>query len=220
MRKLANGQDASGQVTGGKTSITQSGGNSLAIEVTALSTLAWIKEPEYAANVERGLKWIVQANKSGRFGSTQSTILALRAIVAYDNAHARPKSPGRLVLTLDGKRVGAPVTFNAGTQNAIVLPELAGSPAPGKHTLALGMEDGSDMPFSMSVKFHSTLPTALNFLLLGFTLNSGTGRFAKEELPKRSFPLLTKKIKPSRLRSRLWEFREGLKFVTTSSKNW
>src|SRR6185295_19304865 len=84
MDKLAKSQNATGTVSGAVTSITRSGGDALAIETTALSVLAWMREPSYAANVENGLKWIVESNKSGRFGSTQSTIVALRAIVAYD----------------------------------------------------------------------------------------------------------------------------------------
>src|SRR5436853_2607701 len=113
---------------------------------------------DYSSNIEKGLKWIVESNKSGRFGSTQSTILALRSIVAYDNAHARPKAPGRIVLTLDGRTVGAPLAFTASTQGALVLPEFASELGPGKHTVALKMEDGSSMPFSLSVKYHSVLP--------------------------------------------------------------
>jgi hypothetical protein len=158
MSKLANAQDASGYVKGGRMSITQSGGNSLAIEVTSLSALAWMTEPDYASNVEKGLKWIAETNKNGRFGSTQSTILALRTIVAYDEMHARPKVPGRVLLMLDGKKVGAPVSFDANMQGVLTLPDLANAPGPGKHTLVLKMEDGASMPFSMSVKFHSTLP--------------------------------------------------------------
>src|SRR5262247_425843 len=125
MDKLAKNQETAGNVKGAITTITRSGGDALAIETTALSVLAWMREPSYAANVEKGLKWIVESNKSGRFGSTQSTILALRAIVAYDNAHARPKAPGHIILTVDGKAVGAPLSFMASTQGAIVLPEFA-----------------------------------------------------------------------------------------------
>jgi hypothetical protein len=158
MSKLAKAQDASGYVKGGKMSITQSGGNSLAIEVTSLSALAWMKEPDYAPNVEKGLKWIAETNKSGRFGSTQSTILALRSIVAYDALHAHPRVPGRVLLMLDGKNVGAPVSFDANMQGVLTLPDLANAPGPGKHTLVLKMEDGASMPFSMSMKFHTTLP--------------------------------------------------------------
>jgi hypothetical protein len=91
MDKLAKSQESAGSVKGAITSITRSGGDALAIETTALSVLAWMRDPAHASHVEKGLKWIVESRaKSGRFGS-QSTILALRSIVAYDNAHARPK---------------------------------------------------------------------------------------------------------------------------------
>src|SRR5207302_7775498 len=142
--------DAGGSVKGAVTSITRSGGDALAIETTALSVLAWMREPSYAAHVEKGLRWIVESNKSGRFGSTQSTILALRSIVAYDAAHARPKAPGRIILNVDGKTAGSPLAFTPGTQGVLVLPEFASNLGPGKHTLALRMEDGSNMPFSIS----------------------------------------------------------------------
>ncbi len=158
MDKLAKSQQTAGDVKGAVTSITRSGGDALAIETTALSVLAWMREPTYAVNVEKGLKWIVESNKSGRYGSTQSTILALRSIVAYDAAHARPKAPGRLILMVDGKSVGAPLAFTSTTQGALVMPEFASELGPGKHTLALQMEGGSGMPFSMSVKYHSLLP--------------------------------------------------------------
>ena len=157
MDKLAKNQETNGNVRGAGTSITRSGGEALNIETTALSVLAWMREPSYTVNVQKGLKWIVDLNKSGRFGSTQSTILALRTIVAYDAAHARPKAPGRMILSLDGKPVGAPVAFTAGTRGAIVLPEVGKELGPGKHTLTLQMEDGSEMPASMSVKYHSLL---------------------------------------------------------------
>jgi len=167
MDKLAKNQETAGNVKGATTSITRSGGDALAIETTALSVLAWMREPSYAPNVEKGLKWIVESNKSGRFGSTQSTILALRSIVAYDAAHAGPKSPGRIVLTVDGKTVGAPLSFTASTQGAIVLPDFASELDPGTHTVALKMEDGSRMPFSMTVKYHSLVPESAEEAQLG-----------------------------------------------------
>jgi len=117
-----------------------------------------MREPAYAAQVQKGLQWIVESNKSGRFGSTQSTVLALRSIVAYDNANARPKAPGRIILSVDGKTVGAPLTFTASNQGALVMPDFTNHLVPGKHTVALKMEDGSSMPFSISIKYNSLLP--------------------------------------------------------------
>jgi hypothetical protein len=167
MDRLVKNQETAGNVKGAVTSITRSGGDALAIETTALSVSAWMREASYAANVEKSLKWIVESNKSGRFGSTQSTILALRSIVAYDAAHARPKAPGRIVLTVDGKMVGAPLPFPANTQGALVLPAFDGELGGGKHTAALRMEDGSNMPFSISVKYHSLLPDSAEEAKIG-----------------------------------------------------
>ena len=167
MDKLATAQETAGSVKGAVTSITRSGGEALAIETTALATLAWMREPAYAGNVEKSLRWMVESNKNGRFGSTQSTILALRAIVAYDAAHARPKAPGRVQLVLDGKPVGLPVAFTPETQGAITLPEFAQELGPGKHTLVLRMEEGSSMPYSMSVKYHTTLPNSAEQTQIG-----------------------------------------------------
>src|SRR5436309_3870261 len=158
MDKLVQKQQTAGNVTGAVTSITRSGGDALAIETTALAVLAWMREPAYAAQVQKGLQWIVESNKSGRFGSTQSTVLALRSIVAYDNANARPKAPGRIILSLDGRTVGAPLAFTASNQGALVMPDFTSHLAPGKHAVALRMEDGSSMPFSISIKYNSLLP--------------------------------------------------------------
>jgi len=158
MEKLAKNQDIAGNVKSAVASITRSGGDALAIETTALAALAWINDPSYAGNLEKGVRWIVESNKNGRFASTQSTILALRAIVAYDAARARPKAPGRIVLSLDGKVLGSPIAFTADTQGAITVPVFGSDLGVGKHTMVLRMEDGSSMPFSMSVKYFSTLP--------------------------------------------------------------
>ena len=167
MDKLARKQENAGNVAGAVTSITRSGGDALAIETTALTVLAWMREPAFAAQVQKGLQWIVESNKSGRFGSTQSTVLALRSIVAYDNANARPKAPGRIILSVDGRTVGTPLAFTASSQGALVMPEFASDLRPGKHTVALKMEDGSNMPFSISVKYNSLLPESAREAQIG-----------------------------------------------------
>ncbi|HEX4999890.1 MAG TPA: carboxypeptidase regulatory-like domain-containing protein [Terriglobia bacterium] len=158
MEKLARAQKPSGEVTGAETSITRSGGVALAVETTALSALAWLRDPAYAANVERAAQWIAESNQNGRYGSTQSTVLALRAIVAYDAARARAKAPGRLVLTVDGKAAGAPVAFTPEIEGAIVLPDFAAELRPGKHSVTLRMEGGAAMPFSVNVQYSAAHP--------------------------------------------------------------
>src|SRR6185295_10992455 len=117
MEKLAARQGKGGAVDGATGSIVGSGGEALAIETTSLAALAWLRDPAFAGNVERSMKYLAASCDDGRYGSTQSTVLALRAIVAYDRSRARPKASGSLRFYVDGKPVGpAAIPFGAGTE--------------------------------------------------------------------------------------------------------
>jgi len=156
--KLSAKQQVDGSLTGATTSIVGSGGEALTIEATSLAVLAWLTNPRYADNVEKSIKYLAEVCKGGRFGSTQSTILALKAIVAYDASRAVPKAPGSVQLVVDGKEIGKPVPFDVKTHGAIELPDFAAQMTPGKHKVALKMADGSQMPYSMTVTYHSLKP--------------------------------------------------------------
>jgi len=72
------------------TSITYSWGDSLFISSTALAIYAWLKAGvKYAKFIKLGNKWLMSKCKGGAFGSTDSTINALKAIVEYDKLFAR-----------------------------------------------------------------------------------------------------------------------------------
>ncbi len=156
--KLAGKQTEDGSLTGATMSVVGSGGHALMIETTALAVLAWLKSPDYAENLEKSIKYLAESCKAGRFGSTQSTVLALRAIVAYDQSRAKPKAPGTLRLTVDGSPLGKPVEFTADTQGAIELPDATASLPPGKHQVQIQMTGGSQMPYSATLKYHRLKP--------------------------------------------------------------
>jgi uncharacterized protein YfaS (alpha-2-macroglobulin family) len=160
LKKLAVKQTEAGLVDGATTSVIGSGGEALQIETTSLATLAWMRDPNYAGNVERSMKWLCETCKAGRFGSTQSTILALRAIVTYDKLRARPKAPGTLQVTVDGKPMGAPVSFGEKSQGAIALQDVSEMMSPGKHTITLAMAQGAAMPFSVAVRYNTLKPNS------------------------------------------------------------
>jgi len=160
MERLVKSQTKDGSVDGAVTSITCSGGDALKIEATALATLAWLRDPAYAGAVEQGLHFLAESCKGGRYGSTQSTVLALRAIVAYDKARAKPRAPGRARIFVDGQAVGGPVAFDEKTQGAIALPDISELLDPGKHTVEVKMEDGSPMPVSMAINYNATQPAS------------------------------------------------------------
>ena len=158
--KLTGKQQADGSLSGATTSVIGSGGDALTIETTALAVQAWLKNPSYASNVEKSIKYLAESCKAGRYGSTQSTILALRAIVAYDKSRAQPTAPGSLQLIVDGKKIGKPVAFDRKTTGAIELPAFAELLTPGKHQVQVVMADGSQMPYSLAVNYHSLKPNS------------------------------------------------------------
>lgn len=158
--KLATKLTDEGFIDGAVTSITNSGGDALKIETTSLAILAWLRDDAYTGQVEKSILWLTERCKAGRFGSTQSTVLALKAIVEYDKARSTPKAPGSLVVLVDGKPVGEPVAFNEETKGAIHLPQLASHLTPGKHTIAVQMTGGSKMPYSIAVDYFADTPAS------------------------------------------------------------
>jgi uncharacterized protein YfaS (alpha-2-macroglobulin family) len=160
MRKLADRQGPKGAVEGATTSITRSRGEALGIETTSLATLAWLREPTFVGNVERAVRFLAESCQGGRFSSTQATILALKAIVAYDAARARAMAPGSLSVALDGHRVGEPVTFTADSEGVLTLPSLVAALSAGHHTIELRMNQGAQMPFSVAVRYQTLTPVS------------------------------------------------------------
>jgi hypothetical protein len=158
MQKLAARQGKNGIVEGATTSIVGSGGEALSIETTALAVLAWLRDPAFAGSVERSMKFLAESCQDGRYGSTQSTVLALRAIVAYDQARARPRAPGSLRLYVDGRPVGAAVAFDRSTQGALQLPAPADGLGPGTHEIEVRMQGGAPMPYSIAVEWNALTP--------------------------------------------------------------
>jgi hypothetical protein len=160
MDRLAAKQKEDGSVDGIKSSIVGSGGESLQVEGTSLATLAWLRDSSYAGNVERSIKFLADSCKAGRYGSTQATVLALRAIVTYDKQRAHPKAPGKVCLYVDGHSIGDWSEFNQLTEGAIKLPDSSELLTAGEHKLELRIEGGGPMPYSMAVKYNALVPAS------------------------------------------------------------
>lgn len=158
--KLAGLQASDGSLEGANVSVVGSGGEALKIETTALAVTAWLRNSAYAPNVDNAINYLSGVCKGGRFGSTQSTILALQAIVAYDLAHAKPKAAGTLQLVVDGRAVGEPVAFNEDTQGAIELPSFDEMLTEGKHEIQVVMTGGSEMPYSITADYNTLTPNS------------------------------------------------------------
>ncbi len=110
LKTLAKMQQKDGSVPGAKTSITNSVGEALLIETTGMAVLGWLKANEtgtYRENVDSACKWIgTKRGGYGGYGSTQSTILALKALIEYARSSKRPAENGTIKVFANGTEVG------------------------------------------------------------------------------------------------------------------
>ncbi|MEZ6186576.1 MAG: alpha-2-macroglobulin family protein [Planctomycetota bacterium] len=178
--KLAAAQTEAGDVAGAVTSITRSGGTSLQMETTALAILAWMRLPEHTVHLERGMTWLLEQCKGGRFGSTQATVLALRAIVAYDALKATPRQPGTVQLFVDGDLVHE-VAFTAEHEGPVELPPFHDALTPGTHKLELRMQGGSPLPASVQVRYRTPLPPTSAECLVDISTSLGATKLVEGE---------------------------------------
>lgn len=107
LARIADNHLKTGYVDGAATSITCSGGRDLQIETTALAVLGWLRSGEptkFVKPIKETTKWIGQQRGGyGGFGSTQSTILALKALIEHTKASRKPAEAGEVRLTVNGQ---------------------------------------------------------------------------------------------------------------------
>jgi uncharacterized protein YfaS (alpha-2-macroglobulin family) len=197
--ELAGRQQADGSLSGATVSVVGSGGDALAIETTALAVLAWLDDAKYAPQVEKGMKFLAEACKGGRFGSTQSTVLALRAITAYDRARAKPQAAGELQLVVDGEAIGVPIEFTPDTQGSIELPDFVKLLTPGRHQVEVHMTGGSQMPISFAVNYFATKPDSSEDCKLDLSVSLADTKATEGELTEARVKVVnrTKETVPS-----------------------
>jgi alpha-2-macroglobulin-like protein len=154
--KLAGLQDKDGKWSGAKESITRSGGKALDIETTALATIALMKTKTHPGQVQKAIAWIQQQNEGGGFGSTQATVLALKALTRAASGSGTMPSGTIEVATGAKKRT---VTFDEKASDPPEIANFASDLMTGKNTIAVASQsDMKGLPFSVDVTYRTTLP--------------------------------------------------------------
>lgn len=139
----------------GRESFAYSGGVSLQVETTALAARAWLKQPAYTQQAQKAIEWIsAHREGSGGFGSTQATILALKALVEHARLSHKTTSGGELIIKRDGQTIGKQA-FAAGQQGTIRIDGLASKLEPGENRLTISLTGDNRMPYSLDVSFRS-----------------------------------------------------------------
>ncbi|MCI0464749.1 MAG: hypothetical protein L0Z62_48110 [Gemmataceae bacterium] len=161
LRSIRTAQQADGRVTGATISITGSGGRDLDIETTALATLGWLRAnrpADFNDNVKNAAKWIGQQRGGfGGFGSTQSTILALKALIAFTSENKKIAEADTLILYVNDKEVSRK-DLPAGTRDGLVvsLPDESAL-QPGKNKVRVEMSKNT-LPYTLTWSYRTLKP--------------------------------------------------------------
>jgi len=87
-------------------SLSHAGGDSLTVEATALTALAMLKTGQFSTSANAALMYLVKSKDgSGTWGSTQATILALKALVAGLGGQ-KHKGTADFVIRVNGQDAG------------------------------------------------------------------------------------------------------------------
>jgi hypothetical protein len=168
LQTVAGAQKEDGRVDAAQATstvtVTASRGRDLQIETTALAVLGWLKvDPvKYRAQVARGVRWLGQQRGGrGGFGSTQSTIMALKALEADGRLHKRVHENGEISLLVGGRRL-AHLPFTAQARDALVLdlPDAEKYLKPGANPVRVAVTGKNMLPYTLTWSYRTLRPAS------------------------------------------------------------
>ncbi|HUR54347.1 MAG TPA: alpha-2-macroglobulin family protein, partial [Gemmataceae bacterium] len=152
-----------GAVTGATTSVTRSAGRDLDIQTTSLAMLGWMRaeDPKYHQTARACAKWISQQRGGyGGYGSTQSTVLALKALGLFATKFPRPAKSGEILVMANGKPAGVrPFGENDVEVIGLDIPDPETVFKPGERTeVEISTAAKQSYPFALSYSYSTLTP--------------------------------------------------------------
>jgi uncharacterized protein YfaS (alpha-2-macroglobulin family) len=131
-------------------SITYSDGPGMEVETTALCAMALMKAGLWPESVKQALMWLSrQKTHDGTWGSTQATILAMRALLAGSTASLGQETDSAITVLLNSKPIE---TFHLNKANSDVMKEveLTDRLVAGENRLELRLVPAGELPFRLA----------------------------------------------------------------------
>lgn len=141
--------------------IVRSGGLSRQIETYALMVLAELKnEKPDLGHVQKLTDFMLSKRHGGYFGSTQGTILALKALVAYAKYQHKGSNDGKLMVYRNDQLIGR-VGYTKKQMGKVSIAGLEKYLQKGKQNLVVKFGDKDQViPFSLDIKYHTYQPNS------------------------------------------------------------
>jgi uncharacterized protein YfaS (alpha-2-macroglobulin family) len=127
-------------------------GQSGSVEATALAVLAFLKTHSDPASVRGGLAWIAEQRKTGHWGSTQATILALKALMEGTGV-ANSDNRRVVEIALDGQVIDK-LEIPADQAEVMKQVDLSARLKPGPQKLTLRETSGSAPSYQVEFRYH------------------------------------------------------------------
>jgi hypothetical protein len=154
-----------------QSSITNSYGRSLNIEILSIAMVAMLKvKPRKSSLLEACRKHILSQRQGGVFGNTQGTIWALKALVEYEKKYARKQASGEYALKINGKNVKT-IYYNKDENGSINLDDLATHFQQGENTIEVSCKTikGEVPAYSLDVNWMELLPEKNTNCVIGIS---------------------------------------------------
>lgn len=138
--------------------ITRSYGASKAIETAAFTVIALLKQGGQDFKVNQGVEFILSKRTYGSFGSTQSTAMALKALIEYaKNQKDKIVESKAVNLEINGRVITRPMTVN--DSGKIVIEEIEKYFGRGNQQVKVNFSNSEGtFPYLLEVNWESKLP--------------------------------------------------------------
>ncbi len=165
LEMLQKSQAADGSWTGKTMSMTHSTGKNLTVETTSIAALAFLSANTLAesgasatevAVTEKAVRYLAGAKTQYGFGSTQATVLALKALVAHAERFKKSIG-GEVAIFVNGKKAGER-PFTADQKEPIVFEKLTDYLKEGKNEVQVRFTKGDPLPYDFSLNYSTRQP--------------------------------------------------------------
>lgn len=157
VKELVKLQQKDGSFVGLTSSVTNSTGQSLMVETSSLAVLAMLQTKKYPKEVQSALKAIQKGKNYSGYGSTQGTVLALKAMLQQAKNSKRASEAGELLVSINGKQVTS-IAYTA-DQKEILIPNLAKFLKDGKQKIKVAYKGTkTPMPWDLEVTYTTRVP--------------------------------------------------------------
>lgn len=221
MDLLLKAQNAYGYWDGKKHSITRSTGLALKIETTSFVLLGIMKAKE--ANqlaLQSGVKYLIGSrNGTGSFGSTQATVMALKALTRYAEFSKKTEESGTIEIYRNGKLI-TEKHYEKGEKGKVEISGLEAFFTEGKQQISVRFKGCKQaLPYSMNIGYNTILPNSSDSCVLDLKTELNTTKTKVGETVRLTTTLKNKTAKgqpmsvaviglPSGLSVQPWQMKE------------